>query len=248
MDVLESGTDPVEAGRLRGWLVAVVVGGVAAALAAVVIAGRSGHDAGPPEPAPTLSMFTLAADPFLSDSDLRTNFPDGRFVRDTSAPARQLSPCLTDPRSWGAAQAAVATYRSRTDPTVTLNEYVLRFTDPDSAHRALLAAWAGLNSCRQPASDPVPRPSGLPAETFDESFVDKRAHRDHHDALYELFAVREGMVVVLLEDTAFPREEGGSPRYLLELTLSDAIAGFLPGVPPACVEKPQPCPSPSIFG
>jgi hypothetical protein len=223
------------------------VGVLAVAVAVVVLTGRSGHDTGPPkptEPSPSPSMFTLPADPFLTDRDLAANFPEGRFARETNAGPHQLSPCLTDPRGWGAAEAKVATYVSRIDPTATLNEFVLRFTDPVSAHRAILGAWAGLNNCRQPASAPIPQPSANfnPINAgLDEELVDKRAHRDRHDGLYELFIGRKGMVVVVIEDTAFPRDEAGSPHHFLDPTLARAIPGLVSGLAPACVEHPQPC-------
>jgi hypothetical protein len=139
----------------------------------------------------------------------------------------------------------VATYRSRTSPAVTLNEYVLRFADTGTAHQSLLAGWAGLNSCQSNHRvDPVTDGGGR----VDDYFVDKRAHADQHDGLYELFVVRLGVVVVIIEDTDFPREEGGPATHFIPVPLKRAIPGYIAGYTPDCVERPAPCPDPTSFG
>jgi hypothetical protein len=235
--------------RRRIWLVPVAVGAVAAAVI-IVIAGRGLREAASlppahPSPTPTATTFALPADPFMTDSEVDAAFPTGAFARDTSSSPHQLNPCLSDPRGWGAAQVMAATYRSRITPTVTLNEYVLRFADAGSAHRALLAGWTGLNSCQSgnqvnPLSDDGGR--------FDDYFVDQDAHASTPGGRYELFVTRVGMVVVLVEDTDFPRDESGPATHFLNVPLARAIPGYFDGYTPDCVENPQPCPDPTSFG
>jgi hypothetical protein len=229
-------------GRIR--LGVVAAGAVAAAvIVAVVVAGRLAHQASrlspsepsPTEPSPTGSMFSLAQAPLLTDTDL-----SGWQVRrdlDTAPP--QLSTCVSDPRTWGAAQAVAATYSSRPQPGYTVNEFVLRFTDLASAHRALLNAWTGLTNCpRQPSAvdDSVPPPitNGVVA---DEYFATQRSFYspDHMTAPYDVYATRiarAGNIVVIIEDTGIPSDR---PSYMLRFALQRAIPGYTTAYPDGAV-------------
>jgi hypothetical protein len=253
LDVLHAGNDRADRrGRGAVWVRTVAVGGAVAAVAVVLLASEGSKGAGPlpptrPSPSSTGIAFTLSADPFMTDREVDAAFPGGAFARDPSTAPRQLSPCVTDPRGWGAAaQAVVATYRSRTSPTVTLNEYLLRFGDSASAHRAVLAGWAGLETCPEASRglDPLSTAQGR----FDDYAVVKLPHRDKDDRLYELFLVRVGMVVVVIEDTDFAREEGGPPSHFLPVPLRHVVPGYLVGYVPDCVERPEPCQVPAGSG
>ncbi len=151
-----------------------------------------------PAPSPTSTTLTLARDPFLTNADLSSLFFQG-IARDTTAQARQLSPCLPDPRGWGALQLEVATYPSRTDPTVTLNEFVLRFADPVTAHRAVFEAWIRLRTCRyeKPLAPPGPFMRGGFHVPLDEVVFGQAAP---NTPVYVPRIARSGNVVLVVED------------------------------------------------
>ena len=237
---LQSRLDHVDRRRGRIWLGVIAAGAVAAAvIVAVVVTGRLPHQAGPlppTVPSPTPSLFGLARAPFLTDADLS----DWQVRRDADTEPPRLSPCLTDPRTWGAAQAEAATY-SGTQAGNTVNEFVLRFDDAAGAHRSILNAWTQLTSCRQPTTDdppPRPAPNNYGIDGFsDEFFADQRGLPADPQAVlpgdvYATRVARAGNVVVIIEDTGITSDR---PSYMLRFALERAIPAYPTAYPNGAV-------------
>ena len=211
--------DRVDHGRRRRvWLVPVAVGAAVAAVAIAAVAGRSLHQATPlppTHPSPTSTLLSLAGDPFLTDGDLTSIFFQG-IARNPTTPTRPLSPCLPDPRTWGAVQSKAAAYPSRTDPTVTLNEYVLRFTDPAAAHTAVLNAWARLHACSSQFDQPLAPPGPNIHTPYLQDVV---FGQDSRHGFYVPRIARVGNVVVVVEDTGISDDRSWT---LLDLAMNRA--------------------------
>ncbi len=120
-------------------------------------AGNRRDSAAPPSPAtpgppPASGLLTLATHPLLT-------VEEGNPVNPGAAPA-PLSPCVSTPLTWGAAESDAATYGRPGQPRFG-NEFVLRYDTITAAHRAVTDAWRLLHDCPTPRNVETAR-WGLP--------------------------------------------------------------------------------------
>lgn len=213
----------VRTARLRRASVAVGSAAVAAVLVAIaLLVNQTPHTT--PEPTGPPSLQVLAPDPFLSNHAASFWGPRTRLVN--ALPPR-LSHCIRDPHTWGALNTRAATYvdprpAARQDPPDTrLNEYVLQYSDPASAHRAIRDALQQARNCPKPPGvfkDPsrIQRNAG---DSYDEYFANQRTWLSAPDAqpthVYTLRVARAGNILVVIEDT-----ETASDRSAVWLSLA----------------------------
>ena len=170
--------------------------------------GNQSDSARPPSPAtpgPTQAhgLLTLATHPLLTQEE-------GRPVRPGAA-AAPLSPCVSSPRTWGAAESAAATYGRPGQPRFG-NEFVLRYDTVTAAHNAVTDAGRLLHDCPTP---PNAEPFGWSPPAWghawhlDEYFANESLatllntrhlpNTAHPVATYSLRVARRQNVVVLVE-------------------------------------------------
>src|SRR4051794_18027243 len=94
-----------------------------------------------PGPPPASGLVTLAAHPLLT---VEEGFP----VKPGAARA-SLSPCVSNPLTWGAAESDAAAY-GRPGGRRFGNEFVLRFDTVAAAHSAVTDAWRVFQDCPTP--------------------------------------------------------------------------------------------------
>jgi hypothetical protein len=233
--------------RGRVWLVPLAVATAAAAVVVVVLAGRDLHQARPlppTHPSPTGQTFTLARDPFLTNADMHSL--GWEVVRDEGTAPPQLSPCVQDPRTWGAAESRALTYRGIPGhSSAAVDEFVLRFGDATGAHRALLAAWQRLRSCSMTLDDPTNRPAPLSlgsTTVSDEALIAQGGTSRPDASVFAVRIARQGNLVVVLTDTDFPTDR---PAWVMGIVLDRASPEYRARHPVnVCFVGPQPCPTP----
>lgn len=159
-----------------------------------------------------------ASHPLLSDVQ-------GLPIRHAVSPTA-LSPCVSSPFTWGAAESTGASYGDPGRTQVVFNEFVLHFDSTPAAHRAVTDAWRQFSQCSTPpqvTTDPLDPPAPLPAYGFSEWFSNQRArfetrqHRGQPVAMYALRVARRDSVVIVIESI-------GEPDDRAELLLSQALA------------------------
>ena len=172
------------------------------------------------------------------------------LVRLANTEPPRLSGCLPDPRTWGAIQTQAATYidpRSAGHaaiPDTRMNEYLLQYHDPSSAHQAFLNAFRQAKSCvkggeappQRWAAPPHPSPrwdgcgynprsaNGVRALRFDEGFGQQWNEAALGIAPTNrqtvLRVARAGNVLVVIEDATMDDKN--------EVWLSNAVYQALP--------------------
>ena len=209
----------------------VIVGGVAVGMAALVLAmGVTGQTSLAPTPGPATTpspspsgsgdTLSLAADPFMTAADWNLVM--------SAAPPESLSPCVTDPMTWNAAESRRARYVDPGQPGTVYNEFVLRFDSAADAHRAIAAAWRTFTDCPTPAEgDPeLPLPlAGSNDYVIDEAFWGQRVdatprHAGSPVSVYAVRVARRGNVLVLVEDIGEPDDRA---QHVLHMALSSAL-------------------------
>jgi hypothetical protein len=189
----------------------------------------------PVGPAPSTAAtdhYVLATDPFLTVDDVIWDYrqrPDVATVL--------LSACVTDPRTWEAAQTRAATYVVPGTPIHVMNEYVMQYDDATVAHSRLMDAWTALRDCpsiRGPrGGEPLPPLHALRAE--DKTWLDEEtftpvgcapgaAGESRSDCVIRM--ARRGNIVVVLESSGIPTDRSGT-------MLTDALDRAAPGLSPS---------------
>lgn len=233
--------------RIAAVLTSVVLAGLILGCSA---AGDVRDSATPPSPAaegppPTSGLLTLATHPLLT-------VEEGNPVKPGAAPA-PLSPCVSTPLAWGAAESDAATYGRPGEPRFG-NEFVLRYDTVTAAHSAITDAWRLLRDCPTPHKVETARwglPLWAPRWHLDEYFANQRDQharlRDNLQlrntappaATYSLLVARRQNVVVVMEitmsDDRFPivlsvamaRATGDMKRERVILSAIGGLGGWV---------------------
>jgi hypothetical protein len=195
--------------RIAAVLTSVLLAGLVLGCSA---AGSVRDSATPPSPAtpgapPASGLLTLATHPLLT-------VEEGVPVKPGAAPA-PLSPCVSTPLTWGAAESDAATYGRPGEPRFG-NEFVLRYDTVTAAHSAVTDAWRVFHDCPTPRKVETARwalPLWAPRCHLDEYFANQRDRharlRDTRQLLstapptatYSLLVARRKNVVVVMEVT-----------------------------------------------
>jgi hypothetical protein len=221
----------------RVWMSAVAVGVGAAAVAVVVLGGAGLRQAGPlpatHHPSPTPSLITLGDDPFLTPADISY----WRVVRQDLRAQPRPSDCLSDPRTWGAAESGAQTYTDPRHTGLVINEFVLRYDDTDRAHRAVMQARQRLNTCRSPTAvdiDPIvidtPSAGDGNSSGIAEYFGDQTVGAD---TVYTVRVARAGNILVVIEDIG-PAGPGSNANVTMTVAVARAVHGSRYVAPPWC--------------
>jgi hypothetical protein len=180
-------------------------------------------------------LLTLAADPFLAPADI-SYF---KVVRQDHLDPPRPSACLSDPRSWGATESGARTYTDRHHADLIINEFVLRYDDSASAHRALLNASHQLITCASPrdvafASDPADIRTLSDGDSVGNgpSIAEYVAQRrklfptaqrtEGTETEYTVRAARAGNLLVVIE---YSRLTNPQPNVLLTVAFRRAVEG-----------------------
>jgi hypothetical protein len=212
---IDLGLDRIDRRRRRVRTAALVAAAAVVVAVLVVLTRVPLDDSAPLEPSGSLSSlapvgpYTITSDPFMADGSWE------HIVRRPGVEPPRLAPCITDPRTWGAAESRTATYDNSGAEQGVLNEFVLVYHDPEAAHSSLLDAWQQALACREPANvdNPMspPGPSERSAAIFDEGFANQRAWppttpTDQYGRVYALRVLRSGNVLIVIEDTGIPTD------------------------------------------
>jgi hypothetical protein len=182
-----------------------------------------------PKGTPVGPPFSLTSNPFVAGAE--AGYVVGADSPSTlvTAKVRRLTACHTDPLTWGAVGHREVGFASTAHPTVTFNEYVLRFADSTRARQALHALAGQLAACpTQPGQGfEEGQAAGRPA--FDQSYVTQRdqyasaspARDAQPTSTYALLAARRGNVVIVLEDVGYPTDRSA---FRLDIAFQRALA------------------------
>ena len=226
------------------WLTAGAIAAAAAVVAAIALAShptRRANDLPPTGPSPTQPTgpspststatvappFALAANPFLTNADWAGLTGGYVAIVKTDAAPRWMTKCVTNPVSWGAVETRTVKYVQR--PKAPINEYLLRYADQSSAHRALAKAKSQIANCLHQSARPrdVKVPAGH-AGPIDEFFYGSA--EPSAPGGYAILIARDSNVVVVIETTGW-NERG---THTLEYALQRAI----PSERGSCTARP----------